>query len=1168
MSSQATNKQKGFATTFASLAENLPDIIYSFDPYGVFLQVNQAVEPILGYTPQEIIGTSVLDLVHDDDADRMRQALERDRNSKDREVRAIEFRMVSKSGQIKYFEVRRKLAFENGEMVQNDGIARDVSRRKQLEEELKTYSIELENRVRERTERLESANRQLAALNGVSNKFSLIYDENELYDAVPHLLTHSLDFDRALFLLDDNGRLQVRSYCFDWDAPELVERFIGNIKSGSYKFPEPLLESFREQKTILIRDPKNDPRWPVTPDDAHTKAIVMTPVKWKNTPIGMIIGNKQHHEQELDDQDVARFEMFANMVGLAVDNIRSYQSLERKVVERTNSLREANKKLQEQTQQLKENAYALGRANVQLLAAQEELVDKNLEKERLLAELSKSKDELLAIVDSSLSAIVMVNQDDQVVEANRRIAEIWGIAPDKIINAPFHEFGEKIRSFTENPEQFDKIIASLRESEKTLSADEIDNEFIFAHTVKVLQPHSKFVSIFTMPVKGRDGKTLGRIWVYTDVTKVKQADEQLRAIVEISPIPYSITRVADGEILFANEQLAKLVGMPVKELIGSKAGRFYTDPEDRERVIEKIRKHGRVYNEELRMRKADGTEIWALLSFEATELDGEPVLIGASYDIDARKRAEQQLAESEQRFRQLTETIDQIFWMRDAATGELIYVNPAFETIYGRPLDSHYLQPNAILEQTYPDDRERLHEVLARMPKEEVTIEFRITHGKDGSLRWLRARTFPIRNEAGEIYRIGGLTEDITDRKEAINALIESEQRFRNLVENANDIIFTLTPDYTISYVSPNCAEILGYSAEEFAGQKNRPFIHEEDFPTLSAFYREILETGQKKSGPEYRVRHKDGKWRWYVSNAAPLKDAHGEVVGIVGIGHDITALKGALDALGRANQELRDTQSQLVQSEKMASLGNLVAGIAHEINTPVGSISSMHSTLIRAIDVLQERMQSICKPETLDDRRLQATLKVIGDANRVIKSGSERVTNIVKRLRSFARLDEAELKTIDIHEGIEDTLLLIHHEIKHRITINRRFGKVPPVACYPGQLNQVFLNILINASQAIKEKGEITIATSVKDDYVQISIRDTGVGIPAANLKKIFDPGFTTKGVGVGTGLGLSICYQIIHQTHRGEIKVESEVGKGTTFTVFLPMDLDRQLEAEGVMT
>jgi len=272
-----------------------------------------------------------------------------------------------------------------------------------------------------------------------------------------------------------------------------------------------------------------------------------------------------------------------------------------------------------------------------------------------------------------------------------------------------------------------------------------------------------------------------------------------------------------------------------------------------------------------------------------------------------------------------------------------------------------------------------------------------------------------------------------------------------------------------------------------------------------------------------------------------------------------LAKLEKANGELQQAYQELRDTQSHLVQSEKMASLGMLVAGVAHEINTPVGAINSSHNTVIRAIDKLKEAILEVCyQPE--NQQRFDKLLKIIDDANTVISSGSDRVTNIVRRLRSFARLDEAEVKKVNIHEGLEDTLTIVHHELKHKAEVIKEYGDIPQIACYPSRLNQVYLNILMNAIQAMGEKGTITLRTFLENGKVHIQITDTGSGMTPDVISRIFDPGFTTKGVGVGTGLGLSICYQII-QDHRGEIKVQSEFGKGSTFTIILPTNLDEIL-------
>ena len=270
--------------------------------------------------------------------------------------------------------------------------------------------------------------------------------------------------------------------------------------------------------------------------------------------------------------------------------------------------------------------------------------------------------------------------------------------------------------------------------------------------------------------------------------------------------------------------------------------------------------------------------------------------------------------------------------------------------------------------------------------------------------------------------------------------------------------------------------------------------------------------------------------------------------------------LQKAHEELTELHRSLRETQAQLVQSEKMASLGSLVAGIAHELNTPIGAVNSMHHTLIRAFGNIRDAMDNATLSQEDREQVFQRNFEAIDNANRVIGSGTDRVMNIVRRLRSFARLDEAELKTVDIHEGIEDTLTLIHHEIKHRITVVRNYGDLPQIACFPGQLNQVFLNLLNNARQAIVGDGTITITTERLKDKIRIKIADTGSGIKPEHLVRIFEPGFTTKGVGVGTGLGLSICYKII-QKHLGSIEVESEVGKGTTFTITLPTDLEQRV-------
>lgn len=267
----------------------------------------------------------------------------------------------------------------------------------------------------------------------------------------------------------------------------------------------------------------------------------------------------------------------------------------------------------------------------------------------------------------------------------------------------------------------------------------------------------------------------------------------------------------------------------------------------------------------------------------------------------------------------------------------------------------------------------------------------------------------------------------------------------------------------------------------------------------------------------------------------------------------DLNAKNNELESTLRT---LQDMQHQLIMREKMASLGNLVAGVAHEVNNPIGAVKSSAHVLTRCIHKIVDALnKSKNLNDVKNDDQFQQALSMLKDNNRVINTASERVSEIVLSLKNFARLDEAEFQKVDIHDGIDTTLTLVEHEIKNRIEVIKEYGDTLQIECYPNQLNQVFMNLFVNAAHAIKDNGIIKIKTYSKNGYVYVEVTDNGKGINKENLAKIFDPGFTTKSRGVGTGLGLSISYKIIKK-HKGEIKVQSEVGKGTTFVIVLPIE------------
>jgi len=283
---------------------------------------------------------------------------------------------------------------------------------------------------------------------------------------------------------------------------------------------------------------------------------------------------------------------------------------------------------------------------------------------------------------------------------------------------------------------------------------------------------------------------------------------------------------------------------------------------------------------------------------------------------------------------------------------------------------------------------------------------------------------------------------------------------------------------------------------------------------------------------------------------------------------------------LEKAVKRLEETQAQMLQTEKMASIGQLAAGVAHEINNPTGFVSSNLKTLAdyqndiakflsrydQFLGYLEsEEMCSQLPAKTGDEvhalRRLKDDIDIdflMEDINELVsdcREGTERIKKIITDLKDFAHPGEDKIQSTDINKGLDSTLNVVNNEIKYKAVVERNFGDIPTVRGYPQQLNQVFMNILVNAAQAIEKQGVIKIATFVQNGEVVVTISDNGCGIETKNLNKIFDPFFTTKDVGRGTGLGMNIAYNIV-QKHDGRIEVESEIGVGTTFKICIPAE------------
>jgi PAS domain S-box-containing protein len=348
--------------------------------------------------------------------------------------------------------------------------------------------------------------------------------------------------------------------------------------------------------------------------------------------------------------------------------------------------------------------------------------------------------------------------------------------------------------------------------------------------------------------------------------------------------------------------------------------------------------------------------------------------------------------------------------------------------------------------------------------------------------------------------------------------------------------------------------------------------IHPEDRDRVAGL---IRDGGPASYTFDYRIVRPDGRVRVVNQECEFVLDRHGRAVRLVGTLQDISRHKEAEEALRAANAELTEANrrlsemnTQLIQSEKMASIGQLAAGVAHEINNPVGYISanvgSMQSyldDLFRLVDAYEAAEPAIADPErraAIENLRRQVDLAFLREdtASLIAETmeGVRRVRTIVQDLKDFSRQDEEAWQWTDLHKGLDSTLNIVWNELKYKAEVVKEYGTLPEVECMPSQVNQVFMNLLVNAGHAIAERGTITLRSGQEGDWVWVAVSDTGSGVKPEHLNRLFDPFFTTKPVGKGTGLGLSLAYGIIGK-HHGRIEVTSELGQGTTFTVWLPV-------------
>ncbi|MCD6175812.1 MAG: PAS domain-containing protein [Planctomycetes bacterium] len=427
------------------------------------------------------------------------------------------------------------------------------------------------------------------------------------------------------------------------------------------------------------------------------------------------------------------------------------------------------------------------------------------------------------------------------------------------------------------------------------------------------------------------------------------------------------------------------------------------------------------------------------------------------------------------------------------------------------------------------------------------------------------------------------------ERKGSEERARKNERMFQTLISHLPQSVLMKDKDLVFVCCNEKHSSKLGLTPDQLIGKKDEDFYTEEIVAKFTATDQEVIRTGRALE--EFSRYQKSGREIITRVLKTPVKNDKGNVEGVLCVFEDFTErihseenLRAANRELEETNRQLKEMQCQLVQNEKLASIGQLAAGVAHEMNTPIGFIAgnfdALQSHVNKIVTLFNEYLSltTMVESGTREDRLAQqekiAQLYEKGKLDFVLsdiqplfdesKEGLQRVTDIVQNLRDFSRIDQLEnMEKYDLNKGIEATLVMAANKIKYDADVETELSQLPAVSCHANQINQVILNILVNAAQAIgsrgrEDRGTIRIKTYTDADHIICEIADDGPGISPENRSKIFDPFFTTKPVGEGTGLGLSISHDIITEKHKGQLLVDSTVGKGTLFTIKLPIVLN----------
>jgi PAS domain S-box-containing protein len=767
--------------------------------------------------------------------------------------------------------------------------------------------------------------------------------------------------------------------------------------------------------------------------------------------------------------------------------------------------------------------------------------------------LQKSEEMYRVLVETSPEAVTSTDLEGKILYASKQTLKRHGYKSEKEL------LGKGAYSLIA-PEDREKAIKNLQ---KTLKTGIIrDLEYTLLKKDGTRFPGELSAAL----IRDASGNPTSFMAVTRDITMRKEAEQKLResekrfkAIFDNARDGMLLADVDGKKFLAGNKMICRMLGYNQEEI--KNLGIMEIHPEkDLPYVLEQFEKQSRkeiTLARNIPVKRKDGSIFYADISSSHIKLDDKTYLLGIFRDITEHRQMQEALRKSEEKYRTIFENTGLAMVIIEEDT-TLSLVNDKFERLSGYS-QNEIEGKKSWTEFVVKEDLERMKKYHRERRVDKASApnnyEFRFID-RSGNIRdiFLSIAIIP-----GTKSSVGSLL-DITENRRAEEALRKSEASLAEAQRIAllgswewdiiNDQIIGSLQFYRIFNMEPN------EFGTRFQDLLNK--VHPEDREFVEA---SLSKTFDKKRSftIHYRISLPDGSERIIRKQAEVIVNEAGKAIRMVGTVQDVT--------------ERMTLEQQLIQSEKLASLGHLAAGIAHEINNPLGFISSNLSTLDEYVQDIKKYFSIIeeldntgkSEPDKLTgflDKLLQEKEKleidlILDDIEKMkveTRDGINRISSLVRDLKRFAHPMEESPQLANINELIDTSLNLVKNELKYKAKVIKDYEDIPSIKCYPQQLNQVFNNILINAAQATKEKGEVGIKTFSEDESIYIQIKDNGEGIAKENITKIFDPFFTTKKVGIGTGLGLSISLRIIEK-HKGSINVQSTVGKGTTFTIKLPL-------------